>query len=263
MITILVIVTLVLVAIAGLLYLFKPRPKPKDGEKKAEGKKLEIPQFVKDWWKKKDLEAKRWSLYTAIAIVSITVSYAIGGNDGYAAAAIIALISLHFVWLAYSEKSSLFTKTFITGFLLFYIAAWMVPDVVKIRDASWSMTKKVVSEVAVSAESADKTYGEAPTNKSVEQTAVAKATYQPETRKIEVLATEDEYTEVKIPSGVQFSIDCPDDGLAKVYHRDAQQGIPYDCAQGPIEVGENLHNFRIGFSAKTETPVRVVVRITS
>lgn len=90
----------------------------------------------------------------------------------------------------------------------------------------------------------------------------APAVYQPETRVVEVLVTENEFTEVKIPPGVKFSIDCPDDGLAKVYHRDAQQGVIYDCAQ-TIEVGENLHNFRIGFSAKTEAPVKVVVRITS
>jgi len=112
-------------------------------------------------------------------------------------------------------------------------------------------------------ESADKNYGKEPkATTAPPHVAQAPVAYQPQTRTIEVVATEERFTEVKIPSGVHFSIDCPDGGLAKVFHRDEPQGVIYDCANS-IEVGENLHNFRIGFSSKTETPIKIRIKITS
>lgn len=215
------------------------------------------------WWAKKEIEAKRWSLYTAIAVVSITVSYAIGGNDGYAAAAIIALIGLHIVWLAFSEKSSLFTKTFITGFLLFYIGAWILPDIVKIRDSSWSMTKKAVAEVAVKAKSADESYGKEPKETEAPQQyqRAPVPAYQPQTRVIEIETVEDRYKPAVIPPGVRFNIECPSGGIARYYHRGAPEGVEYPCPLPP-NLGDRLRDFHIGFSKDTEDPVIVRVMIT-
>lgn len=95
-----------------------------------------------------------------------------------------------------------------------------------------------------------------------QQEAVPTPNYQSNKWQVEVIVTDQRFTEVMIPLGVQFSIDCPNDGLVKVFHLGAPQGIIYDCAY-PFEIGENLHNLRIGFSAQTESPIRVIVRFSS
>ncbi|PIQ36013.1 MAG: hypothetical protein COV32_00995 [Candidatus Yonathbacteria bacterium CG10_big_fil_rev_8_21_14_0_10_43_136] len=182
----------------------------------------------------------------------------------YLWAGIIALLGVHIIWAVYSfsEKVSWMETTILYGIIFFYGLTLVFPQVVPIRDALWGLTNKALTGTQKVIVSINEKYGETPSAPQGQQSASAPAAYQPQTRVIEVTATEDRFTEVKIPPGVQFSIDCPDDGLAKVFHRDAQQGIIYDCAQN-VEVGENLHNFRIGFSSKTETPVLVRVRITS
>lgn len=257
MITVLIIVTLVMAVIAGLLYFFKPRPKPKDGVEKSGDNKFKIPQFAKDWWKNIDKESSPGQRFVllVVALLVAYIEFSIRGSVW------VSLIMLLIAAIIKPPKSKV-TLAFVWLDLIVLITAAFLPGFATMRHTSYEIAKTWSLKQS---EKMDKYHKELEAgNPSPSQASQQPpATYQPETRKIEVLVTEDEYTEVKIPSGVQFSIDCPDDGLAKVFHRDAQQGISYDCAQGPIEVGENLHNFRIGFSAKTEVPVKVVVRITS
>ncbi len=217
--------------------------------------------FLKEQWAKKDDDSKKLFLY----ILTIIIAYAVGhmapeGKDViYRGAA--ALIVLHFIWTFSPGKASKFTWTIVVGMLVYFVLAWAYPnDAPKILNASWGLSKKVMASVANGADSLNENYGKSTPERTLP--VATPSVYQSNERVIEVLATEDKFTEVKIPSGVKFSIDCPDDGLAKVYHRDAPQGIIYDCAQN-VEVGENLHNFRVGFSSKTDKPVLVRVRITS
>ena len=175
-------------------------------------------------------------------------------------AGVISLVGVHAIWYFYPEETSNMEKYVLYGIIFFYGMVFVFPQLVPIRNSGWSLINKGLTNVQNTIVAADKDDEETPAQ--AQQSARAPEVNQPQTRLLEVTATEDRFTEVKIPSGVQFSIDCPDDGLAKVFHRDAQQGIIYDCAQN-IELGKNLHNFRIGFSSKTETPVLVRVRITS
>lgn len=236
---------------------------------KAPGNKLEIPQLAKDGWNKKTLEQKRWFLYVWIMIIAITVVYVVkhsfGGayeNMRFFIGGVVVLFVLHAViWPFFTEKTSIITKA--VTFAVFAFLSWSVitPDATvrvmkiyddKIKDINENAFKGSPRPTSVAAPAR---YQPGPRKAYQSKT-------QKETRTIVFYATEDKFTEVKIPPGVQFSIDCPDDGLAKVFHRDAQQGIIHDCAL-PFEVGENLHDFRIGFSAKTKVPIKGAIRITS
>lgn len=212
------------------------------------------------WWGEKDESGKKWSWYIAILLFAYFIYLVSPKGYEVAARAIAAIVPLHIVWGVVGKKVSFFTKIIVSGMLVYFVLAWLTPEIATYRDAKWSTVKKSVAKMASEAEYDDKNYGKETAKK---QPNGVRAGYRPQTRVVEVTVTEDKYTEVKIPLGVKFSIDCPEDGLAKVFHRDAPpEGIPYDCAE-PIQVGENLHSFRIGFSAKTEKPVRVKVRITS
>lgn len=215
--------------------------------------------FVTKWWGEKDENSKKWFWYIAILLFAYFVYLVSPEEYKFMARAIAALVPLHIVWGFVGKKVSLFTKLIVGGMLIYFVLAWLIPEIVTYRDAKLSIIKKSVAKMASEAKHEDENYGKEEPKK---QQSTVRAGYRPQTRVVEVLATEDRYTEVKIPSGVRFSIDCPDDGLVKVFHRDAPQGTVYDCAQA-VETGENLHNFRIGFSAKTEKPVRIKVRITS
>lgn len=238
-------------AVSGVKKLFDS----KDDERKG---------FVIRWWAKKDDEGKRFMWYIVVITVAYLASYMAPDGKEAVFRGVVALIGVHIIWTFLSTgEIGVFTWTVVLGMVTYFVLAWGYPkDAPRIFDASWGLSKKVMTNVADTAQSMNENYGKPATETKTGPEVSAPKAYQPETRKIEVIATKDRFTYVKIPSGVQFSIDCPDDGLAEVFHRGAQQGIIYDCAQN-IEVGENLHNFRIGFSAKTEAPVKVVVRITS
>ncbi|MBI5078187.1 MAG: hypothetical protein HZB11_02375 [Candidatus Yonathbacteria bacterium] len=240
--------------LGGFLNSFSVSPNEGDGFHKSN-----MGSSVKKWWGEKDEDNKKWSLYIAILIFAYLVHVVAINEYKLAARAIAALVPLHFVWGIVGKKMGLLTKVIVSGILIYFVLAWLVPDIVTYRDAKWSTVKKSVAEMATQAKKDDENYGKMVAKNPPVDT---RAGYRPQTRVVEVTATEDRFTEVKIPSGVKFSIDCPDNGLAKVFHRDAPQGIVYDCARA-VEVGENLHGFRIGFSSKTEKPVRVKVRITS
>lgn len=86
----------------------------------------------------------------------------------------------------------------------------------------------------------------------------ASPSYQTNGWQVEVVVTDEIFTEVPVPQEARFiAIDCPSDGLVKVFHSYAQQGIIYDCAL-PFNIGE-VQYLRIGFSAKGDAPVLVRV----
>lgn len=96
-----------------------------------------------------------------------------------------------------------------------------------------------------------------------ETTVVSKqrATENPKERTIEVVAEPGAFTEVKIPPTTSFRWDIQDGCLVAVMHAGNPHGTIYDCADH-IELGNNIQNLRLGFSSKTQTPVRVAVRLT-
>lgn len=242
------------------------------GKSHGEGKeKVVVVPATESWWSKFYKNDKKRVWLIVLATVSIIIANIFlpkevaekTTENPYFWAGVVALFGVHIIWgvFAPGKEMGRLEMAILYGIIFFYGLTLVFPETVSIRNSGWGIARKAVADVDKALASANDNYGKTP-DVSAQQSAIVPAVYQPKTRTIEVTATEDEFTEVKIPSGVQFSIDCPDDGLAKVFHRNSQQGVVYDCAQ-TIEVGENLHNFRIGFSAKTEKPVHVTVRITS
>lgn len=80
-------------------------------------------------------------------------------------------------------------------------------------------------------------------------------------RTIEVIAMEGAFTEVEIPPATSFRWDIQEGCLVAVVHNGIPQGAVRDCAEH-IELGDNIQNLRLGFSSKTEMPIRVLVTFT-
>lgn len=81
------------------------------------------------------------------------------------------------------------------------------------------------------------------------------------TRTVNIIATQGAFTEVKIPPATDFRWDVQEGCLIAVTHDGDPHGSIYDCTEH-IELGTYLHNLRIGFSSKTETPVKIAVKLT-
>lgn len=248
------------------LYGFKKPPVPVEG---GGGDGKGFTKWWRRWWEKRheDVDKKRMFWYVVLIFLCYGISKV--WDEGYIAAGIVAILVLHAIWGIYYKEISLSTKAIVGGLLLAFVLGWLVPETRGVTKQFWEASKRDLAEKSIKATEFLKKYKDGKTVEAVEvesqpvkQSVVVPAGYRPETRVIEVMATEDKFTEVKIPPGSQFSIDCPSDGLAKVFHHGAPEGIIHDCKDN-IEVGENLHNFRIGFSSKTETPVKVRVKISS
>lgn len=126
----------------------------------------------KGWWEKKDIDSQRWFLYTALAVIAIVIVYAAPEKWSayrYTVAGAVVLLGLHLViWPFYTEKTSLMTKVFITGFLLYFISAFAFPDTVRIGNAGIRIVeanvKKAADQASRYAENLEK--GSAASNKS-------------------------------------------------------------------------------------------------
>lgn len=210
-------------------------------------------------WKTKSPEDKRWFLYTAIAVLAIMLAYTIPDSwtaeERYYLLGGFVVVAVHIVWLFFTDTTSITTKILVSAFLVFCFSAVLMPNT---ANKLWTDAKMTVNEYDARVKAGKPFFDESKPAVSITQ---ASPPYQPQTRIVEVIATEDTFTPVNIPSGAQFSIDCPENGLARIYHREVPQGYEHDCAK-PLEIGENLHNFQVGFASKNETPAKVVVKIT-
>lgn len=101
--------------------------------------------------------------------------------------------------------------------------------------------------------------------KGAEQSRSVVETFTPKqspvTRTVNIIATQGAFTEVKIPPATDFRWDVQEGCLIAVAHDGDPGGSIYDCTEH-IELGTYLHNLRIGFSSKTETPVKIAVKLT-
>ncbi|OHA83354.1 MAG: hypothetical protein A2937_00740 [Candidatus Yonathbacteria bacterium RIFCSPLOWO2_01_FULL_47_33b] len=84
---------------------------------------------------------------------------------------------------------------------------------------------------------------------------------QPQARTVVVLATQVAFTEVKIPASTDFRWDAPEGCLVAIEYDGAPQGVTHDCSEH-VDLGGNIRRLRLGFSSKTETPVKVTVTLT-
>lgn len=221
-------------------------------------------------WKERDTESKKWFWYIIVLIITITFSSVSPSEHRYTVAMITALLGLHIVWLVLlREKTvSAATKVAVTGFLIFFIAAGLLPGTSDYFGAKGLIIKKeVAAKGKKEMDYADKyVAGVTPASESSQQSAPAPATYQPETSRNKITVTSDEFTEVQVPSGAFASFDCPHGAVARYFYTingGPLQEKDHDCVE-PIDIAGlgPVSNLRIGFSSKTEVPQEVRYKIT-
>lgn len=204
------------------------------------------------WWKEKEKnpDDKKWFWYIIVLIVTITASAVSPAEHRYTVAMIVALLGLHVVWLfLITEKISTVTKVVITAFLLFFIAAGLLPGTDKYFSAKWRVVKKDVADAGAEAKSYADDYEKEITSTvvSAQQSVVIPAVYQlvtlpPQT--LQVIPGEG-FKKVSIPPGrilKDVTWKCPDGCILEIVHdghplcpvTNIYQGIP--CGSLPSEV---------------------------
>lgn len=210
---------------------------------------------AKEKWSAKDTAGKKMVLYIAILLIG----WVITAWKGYLWGGGITVVLVHIMWWRYSDKPTLFTKVVVYSMLgLLFIGLISPRAADQLKNAGWTSVKKALKDAGTGAEKLsaqyekDELFKSSPAKKgsagSAKEWSVTKT------------VTNERFTEIRIPSGVSFAIDCPENGVARVYHRGApSEGIDYLCADGPVEPGENLHNFQIGFASVDANPAKVTI----
>lgn len=168
------------------------------------------------WWKDKDMEARRWFLYTALVVIAITAVYVTPDKySGYRfqIGGWIILAGLHLIiWPFFTEKTGLFTKVLITCFGLFFIFAVVTPNAIQ----------KEVANVQGAIRNYDENYGKASVPNEAKQQksshAIATAN-RPATKALQ------QVVEVT-PGGIFRKADLPGGVVV--------ENISWDCSQGCI-----------------------------
>jgi len=144
-------------AVSGVKKLFDS----KDDESKG---------FVIRWWAKKDDEGKRFIWYVVVITVAYLASHMAPDGKEAVFRGVAALIGVHIIWtLLNTGKIGVFTWTIVLGMVTYFVLAWGYPkDAPRIFDASWGLSKKVMSNIADTAQSMNENYGKAATGTKME-----------------------------------------------------------------------------------------------
>lgn len=180
-------------------------------------------------WKVREQESKKWFWYIIVLIITITFSSVSPDEHRYTVAMITALLGLHVVWLVLlREKTvSATTKVVVTGFLIFFIAAGLLPGTSTYLDAKWRVIKK---DVAIKSEE-EKNYADAYDGKSAseiressQQSArrAPQAVLKTTTQTLHLEPGRNNFRKVGIPSGTRVieSVEwsCEDGCIIEVEH---------------------------------------------
>ncbi len=230
MITTLVIIFLFLIALVGLLYFFKPK-KEKEAIKGGGKISIGVPQFAKTWWEERGDDGRKLFLYVLTIIIAYAAGYfAPEGKDViYRGAA--ALIVLHFIWTFSSGKAGKLTWTIVVGMLVYFVLALMYPnDASRIRNASWEISKNVMSSVANGMESLS--------GNSERETPVDARTSAISSQRIVsvpyIIPIDASITLENLPGYRISSMECPPENVIEI----ADTARQIDCA-GQITLNEN------------------------
>lgn len=132
-------------SILGFVYFLKSRNTTKAGvsgvsaevatETTVPATKNNLLAKIHSGWQAKNLEQKRWFLYTWLMVLAILVVYAVPHvNQAYESkrfliGGIVVLLGLHLViWPFFTEKTSMSTKIVATAVFLFLIMAVLAPN---------------------------------------------------------------------------------------------------------------------------------------
>lgn len=179
-------------------------------------------------WKVREPEAKKWFWYIIVLIITITFSSVSPSEHRYTVAMITALLGLHIVWLVLlREKTvSATTKVVVTGFLIFFIAAGLLPGTSDYFGSKWRIIKKeVAAKGKKEMDYADKyVAGVTPASESSQQSArrSPQAVLKTTTQTLHLEPGRNNFRKVGIPSGtrviegVEWS--CEDGCIIEVEH---------------------------------------------
>lgn len=235
----------------------KPDNKPPE-EKGGPATKSVGKGFWANWWNNLDKDSSPGQKF-----VLFTMALLVGYIEFHFLKSVWSMLVIVLFAALYRPPKGWVGITFVTIDGVVLILAMFFQGFAEMRHTSYDIADTWSTKAAKSmATYAKEIKNEKPTvSQSSQQSAIVPAVYQPEKRMVELFVTPDSFTPVQIPSGAEVAIDCPPEGLAKVFYRQTPQGIIYDCAH-PINIGKNREDLQIGFSSKEEPSVRVRVILT-
>lgn len=168
-----VMVAVVVLYFAGAIA-WKHREKGKfavNGVKKLfDSKDDESKGFISRWWVKHDDEGRRFIWYVVVITVAYLASYLAPDGKEAVFRGVVALVGVHIIWTFLNTgKISTFTWTVVLGMVTYFVLAWGYPnDAPRIFDASWGLSKKVMTNIADTAQSMNENYGKPATETKTE-----------------------------------------------------------------------------------------------
>ena len=192
-----------------------------------------------------------WLVGLGIVLIGMIIIYGDPGATGAARWRTIGLVTLFgahafIIWnvyhaIRYGEKLHQATKFFIGGCLIFWSIAFFLPN----------RAEQVINGTKDLVASVDDTSKSQPAAAiTVSQASQQRVWWNPD-----VVVTNREFTEVKIPPGVRASTYCIGDGIQKTFWRGGPpDGLIQPC--GADVPGENLHDLRMAFSAGTMEDIK-------
>ncbi|KKS59446.1 MAG: hypothetical protein UV24_C0001G0034 [Candidatus Nomurabacteria bacterium GW2011_GWA2_42_41] len=239
----LVMVTTVVIYFAGAI-LWKHRAKGRlavSGAKKLfESKDDESKGFVGRWWAKHDDEGKRFIWYVVVITVAYLASYLAPDGKEAVFRGVVALIGAHIIWTFLSSgKISAFTWTIVLGMVTYFVLAWGYPkDAPRIFDASWGLSKKVMTDIADTAQSINENYGKtASETKKESEATVPRATNVVHVQRLAQVETVFELTPdfnrrnmIRTPPMKTITYYCSDEG--------SEMAIVYSAGQINVPSGQ-------------------------
>lgn len=217
----------------------------------------------KEWlekWKIKELDDKRWFLYSAIAVLAIMLAYTIPDSwtaeERYYLLGGFVVVAVHIVWLFFTDTTSITTKILVSAFLVFCFSAVLMPNT---ANKLWTDAKMAVNEYDARVKAGKPFFDESKPAVSVTQ---ASPPYQPQPLSDEKIIPIDTTVVVTTPPGHRLSsVECPPENVMEITDGNTNTIRQVDCA-GQITLKESeLRNKEIVFFQKpgASAPSKIVV----
>lgn len=177
--------------------------------------------FVSRWWAKKDDEGKRFIWYVVVITIAYLASHMAPDGKEAVFRGVAALIGVHIIWtLLNTGKIGVFTWTVVLGMVTYFVLAWGYPkDAPRIFDASWGLSKKVMTNIADTAQSMNENYGSADKIKKETEVTAPRETNMVRVQSLAQVETVFELTTdfngrnmIRLPPMKRITYYCSDEG---------------------------------------------------